>query len=83
MEEYDEKLCELSTACPFLGGNPSHCQLHELRKRNYLDQLSYLAHLSIEEKEEMYHCHEDCLKQLEAHALAELSEHPEHRIHKV
>ena len=69
MSAIDEQIFDLSGACPFYGGNPEHCQLHEVRKVGFLERLSYIATLSAEEKELLISCHDTCIQKLEKDAL--------------
>ena len=77
-DSYDKEINSLAEGCPFLGGNPTHCQLYELRKLGYLDKLMHFASLDSDEKKKIIDCHSDCLHQLEAHKLNEVSEESHH-----
>lgn len=55
-----QMLTSLQWECP-LGGNPPHCQLHEVRKMDMGQRMRWIATLSDDQCSRMYQHHLDCL----------------------
>ncbi len=52
-----------------VGGNPEHCQLHEIRKLPYKDSISWVMGLTNDECLRYYQSHLECMSCHEPKAL--------------
>jgi hypothetical protein len=59
----DAKFCELIgllVACPSQGGNPAHCQLHQMRLRPMSDRFAWAQQLPPAEIQRIIATHQQC-----------------------
>jgi hypothetical protein len=61
IDNVDTIISALLMECPN-GGNPTHCQLHELRMSSREDQNKYLNDLTESKKMDLYNNHKECFE---------------------
>jgi hypothetical protein len=60
-EEARAKLFGLTVACPHNQGNPSGCQIHEVRNLSLSERLTWVKQLQRAEIDRLINSHESCL----------------------